>query len=121
MTPSAWLSLFAICALGAISPGPSLATVMKSTVQGSKTHGLTTAIAHALGVGIYAFLVAAGIGVVITESPLLFKSITWGGAAYLMWLGIKSIQSQTSLSDGTNFTSTLTSNRLHWMVFWFPF
>ena len=108
MTLSAWLSLFAICAFGAISPGPSLATVMKSTIQGSKTHGLTTAIAHAAGVGIYAFLVAAGIGVVITESAFLFKSFTWGGAAYLAWLGIKSLGSHASLSDATNFSSSLT-------------
>ena len=76
MTASAWLSLLAICVLGAISPGPTLAAVMKSTVQGSKAHGLATAVAHAVAVGIYAFSVAAGIGVVITESPALFKGVT---------------------------------------------
>lgn len=107
MTASAWLSLLAICVLGAISPGPTLAAVMKSTVQGSKAHGLATAVAHAVAVGIYAFSVAAGIGVVITESPALFKGVTWSGAAYLVWLGIKSIRSQASLLNGTNFSSSL--------------
>ena len=97
MTASSWLSLLAICVLGAISPGPSLAAVMKSTVQGSRAHGLVTSISHALGIGIYAFLVAAGIGVVITETPWLYKFITYAGAAYLAWMGYKAITSSSSL------------------------
>lgn len=97
MTASFWLSLLAICTLGAISPGPSLAAVMKSTIQGSRSHGLVTSIAHALGIGIYAFLVAAGIGVVITETPWLYQFITYAGSAYLAWMGYKAITSSSSL------------------------
>ena len=97
MTTSSWLSLLAICVLGAISPGPSLAAVMKSTVQGSRTHGLVTAISHATGIGIYAFLVAAGIGIIITTTPLLFHLITWVGAAYLTWMGFRAITSAATL------------------------
>lgn len=50
MSASSWFSLLAICALGAISPGPSLAAVMKSTIQGSRFHGIVTALAHAFGI-----------------------------------------------------------------------
>lgn len=99
MTTSSWLSLLAICALGAISPGPSLAAVMKSTVQGSRFHGLVTSISHALGIGIYAFLVAAGIGVVITETPWLYKFITYAGSAYLAWMGYKAITSSSLVKE----------------------
>ena len=93
MALSSWLSLFVVCILGAVSPGPSLVAVMKSTVQGSKLHGLITAIFHAAGIGIYAFLVAAGLAVVITGTPWLFKILTYLGAAYLAWLGYRSINS----------------------------
>lgn len=97
MSASSWLSLLAVCVLGAISPGPSLAAVMKSTLQGSRHHGLVTALAHAAGIGIYAFLVAAGIAVVITRTPWLFKLMTWLGAAYLIWLGYKAISASGTL------------------------
>ncbi|WP_257263612.1 LysE family translocator [Endozoicomonas sp. ONNA2] len=97
MTASSWLSILAVCVLGAITPGPSLAAVMKSTVQGSRVHGLVTSISHALGIGIYAFMVAAGIGVVITETPWLYKFITYAGSAYLIWMGYKAIISTSSL------------------------
>ncbi|MRI33564.1 lysine transporter LysE [Endozoicomonas sp. OPT23] len=97
MTLASWLSLLAICVLGAVSPGPSLAAVMKSTLQGSRTHGMVTAISHAFGIGLYAFLVAAGIAVVITETLWLFQVITYAGAAYLAWMGYKSLASKSSL------------------------
>ncbi|MGY0218676.1 LysE family translocator [Endozoicomonadaceae bacterium StTr2] len=100
MSASSWLSLLAVCLLGAVSPGPSLAAVMKSTIQGSRLHGMVTAASHAAGIGLYAFLVAAGIAVVITETPWLFKIMTWGGAAYLAWLGYKSLTSSSSPVTG---------------------
>ena len=116
MSASSWLSLIAICVLGAISPGPSLVAVMKSTLQGSRNHGLITAITHAAGIGIYAFLVAAGIAVVITETPWLFKLMTWGGAAYLAWLGYKAITSTRSIvgeiSVGQSQSLTMTQAAL---------
>ena len=70
---------------------------MKSTIQGSRYHGIITAVSHAFGIGLYAFLVAAGIAVVITETPLLFNIMTYAGAAYLAWLGYKAITSKASL------------------------
>ena len=97
MTVSSWLSLITICMLGAISPGPSLAAVIKNTIQGSRTHGLVTSISHAAGIGIYAFLVTAGIGIVITETPWLYQFITYAGSVYLAWMGYKAITSSSSL------------------------
>ena len=91
MDTTSWLSLTAICILGAISPGPSLLTVMKSTLQGSRLHGQVTALSHSVGVGLYAFLVAAGLSVVITEAPVVFRWMTLLGALYLAWLGVQSL------------------------------
>lgn len=103
METTSWLSLLAICILGAISPGPSLVVVMKYTIQGSRLHGLVAALSHAIGIGLYAFMVAAGLAVIITESPQLFRIMTFVGAAYLAWLGYKSITSKNTItpeSDG---------------------
>ena len=87
-----WLSLAAVCAMGAMSPGPSLAMVLRHTLGGGRTPGVVAAISHALGVGLYALLTVWGLGAVITHQPVLFSVITWGGAAYLAWLGIKALR-----------------------------
>ncbi|MEW6990254.1 LysE family translocator [Colwelliaceae bacterium 6441] len=89
-----WLSLALICAMGALSPGPSLAVVVKNTLFGGPKQGYATAISHGCGVALYAALTALGIGVVIVQSPILFSIIQYAGAAFLVYLGIKALLSK---------------------------
>ena len=91
MELTTWFSIVAICCLGAISPGPSLAVVLRHSVGNSRIHGVYTAVSHALGVGIWAALTIQGLALVVASSPQAFQLITWGGAAYLGWLGFKAI------------------------------
>ena len=88
MTLSAWLSLAAICTMGAISPGPSLALVMRNTLAVSRAHGVLTALAHGVGVGLYAFLTAVGLAVLVARSEILFAVVRYGGAGMLFYLGL---------------------------------
>ena len=78
-----WLSLVVICILGALSPGPSLALVIKNTLSGGSNQGYATAISHGLGVALYAAITATGIGLLIVQSPLLFSVIKYAGAAFI--------------------------------------
>ena len=75
MELTSWLALAAICVMGAISPGPSLALIIRNTVQGGQGHGVATALGHGLGVGIYALGTALGLSILITQTPLLFDVI----------------------------------------------
>lgn len=94
MTVSVWLGLALVCLLGAISPGPSLAVMMRHSLAGGRVHGIVAAWAHALGVGFYALLTLLGLAVILKESPTLFTAIAYAGAAYLAWLGIKSLRAK---------------------------
>lgn len=96
---SNWLALATICVVGAISPGPSLAVVMRNTMKGGQSHGVLTAIGHGTGVGLYALLTALGLALVIANHPLLFDGIRYGGAAFLAWLGIKALLAKPSTQD----------------------
>ena len=101
---SHWLSLVSICFLGAMSPGPSLAVVLKSTLDGGKVRGYAAALAHGFGVALYGLFTVTGLAVLITRSPALFLAIQLVGAGYLIYLGIKSLRSagQTSLESDTH-------------------
>ncbi|ASU24366.1 lysine transporter LysE [Vibrio qinghaiensis] len=94
MTFTVWLSLFTICILGAMSPGPSLAMVAKHSLAGGRKNGLATAWAHAFGIGVYAFITLIGLAVVLYQSPLLFKTVGYAGALYLAYLGINALRSK---------------------------
>ena len=91
-----WLSLVVICVLGALSPGPSLALVIKNTLSGGQKQGYSTAISHGIGVALYAVIIATGIGIIITKSPIIYAVIQYAGAAFLVYLGVKSLLSQKS-------------------------
>ncbi|MDX1466034.1 MAG: LysE family transporter [Halomonas sp.] len=106
---SLWLSLAAVCAMGAMSPGPSLAMVLRHTLGGGRMPGVSAAFAHALGVGLYALLTVWGLGAVIVRLPALFQVITWAGAAYLAWLGIKALMA--GRAGALNATGSDTSSR----------
>lgn len=91
-----WLSFVAICVLGALSPGPSLALVIKNTVNGGPIKGYATSISHGLGVALYAAITATGIAAIVVKTPLLFSIIQYAGAAFLLYLGIKALLSKKS-------------------------
>ncbi|AXQ14872.1 lysine transporter LysE [Shewanella algae] len=114
MNWSDWLGLVAISCLGAMSPGPSLAMVVRHTLGGGRSRGITCAWAHSLGIGVYAFITLLGLAVVLKHTPLLFNGIAILGALYLAWLGVQALQSkggmQQKLSAGKP-TSMLTAAR----------
>jgi threonine/homoserine/homoserine lactone efflux protein len=88
MSWAAWLTVVVVCALGAATPGPSLAVVVAHALGGSRRRGVACAWAHALGVGTYALATLAGLAALLRAHPRLFTAITALGALYLAWLGV---------------------------------
>ncbi len=99
MSLTTWLAVVTICTLGAMSPGPSLALVLKQTLAGGRTNGMIVAVSHGVGIGLYAFLSVMGLAAAITTSPTLFAVLQWGGAAYLAWLGFKGLTARSRPSQ----------------------
>jgi len=99
VTLAAWFSFATICTLGAMSPGPSLAVVLKNTLSGGRSEGVKTALAHAFGVGTYAFTTAAGLAALLTGSPMAFMIIQWLGAFFLTYLGLKALLGTAGLAE----------------------
>ncbi len=99
MTLTTWLSLLTISLLGAMSPGPSLAMVAKHSLAGGRTNGISTAWAHAFGIAFYAFITLIGLAVLLEQSPLLFKSLSYAGALYLAYLGLNALRSKGGVAE----------------------
>jgi threonine/homoserine/homoserine lactone efflux protein len=89
-----------------MSPGPSLAVVLQQTLRGGRKTGLIAAVTHGLGIGLYALLCISGIAVIITTSPMLFTTLQWLGAAYLIWLGINGLRARPAESTALSTPPT---------------
>lgn len=87
MTPEEWFALAAVFSLGAMSPGPSLAVVLRNTLSGGRTQGVMTGIGHGIGFGIYAFLAAGAFATAISIHKTAEIGLKWAGVCILLWLG----------------------------------
>ena len=88
MEPSAWVALATVFTLGAMSPGPSLAVVLRNTMAGGRSQGISTGIGHGIGFGIYAFLAALGIATALSANEDIEIFLKGGGVLILLWLGV---------------------------------
>ena len=80
------LALSFVCAMGAISPGPSLAVVLRNTISGGRLQGIMTGVGHGLGFGIYALLAVTGLSALLLAHESFFLLLQWSGALVLFWL-----------------------------------
>jgi len=88
-----------VCAMGAISPGPSLAVVLRNTISGGRTRGVMTGIGHGLGLGIYAFIAVMGLSSLLLANEQIFNLLQWAGALVLIWLAFNMITHNPSVAS----------------------
>jgi RhtB (resistance to homoserine/threonine) family protein len=82
--------------LGLISPGPDFIMAIRNAITYSRKIGIFTALGIALGVLVHISYGFAGLGLIISKSILIFNTIKYLGAAYLIYIGIKSIRARKS-------------------------
>ncbi len=106
MPIEAWLALAGAFILGAMSPGPSLATVLRNSVVNGRRNGVLTGLGHGFGFGIYSFLAASGVIAAISIHTATVDFLRLAGAIALIGLGY--VFAKQSLSGSINRTDTCT-------------
>lgn len=89
-----WLTVFFIGLLVVVSPGPDFALTLRNSLAYSRQAGIYTAIGIGTGHLVHTTYSLVGIGAIISRSILLFNFLKWLGAAYLIYIGIKSLQAK---------------------------
>ena len=100
------LGMSFVCALGAISPGPSLVVVLRNTVSGGRILGVMTGIGHGTGLTVYAFIAVMGLSSALIANEQIFKALQRAGALVLIWLAFNLITNNSS-----NLTKSYKSSR----------
>ncbi len=77
--------------LAVMSPGPDFAMVMRNSLVYSRRTGILAALGLALGILLHVSYSLLGIGLIISRSIVLFNGIKLLGAAYLIYIGFKSL------------------------------
>lgn len=102
-----WLIVALACIGGAVSPGPSLAVVIRHASH-SRMSGLLCSWSHALGVGFYAAIAATGLAILLDQNHWLDALLSLVAATWLARLAILSWREAGSqAADGSSGRSAL--------------
>src|SRR5689334_4953933 len=75
----------------ALTPGPGIFYVLARSLQGGRPAGLASAGGTALGGLVHVLAAALGLSVILATSALAFDLVKYAGAAYLLYLGIRTL------------------------------
>lgn len=88
------LALFlAAAVLIAVSPGPGIFDVMARSLAGGRGEGIASSLGTGLGGFVHVAAGALGVSALVLASAEAFTALKLIGAAYLVWLGIKTWKS----------------------------
>ncbi len=95
------LTIAIVHLLAVISPGPDFAMVTRNSLIYSRKTGVYTSIGLGLGIMVHVIYCLLGIGLLISQSILVFSIIKYIGAAYLIYIGYKSLKSKPHTEAGS--------------------
>lgn len=85
-----------IAALGMLSPGPDFFLIVKNSARYQRSAALMSACGVIVAIALHMSYCVAGLAVLITTTPWLFNILKYAGAAYLIWIGVKSLLPQSA-------------------------
>jgi threonine/homoserine/homoserine lactone efflux protein len=80
------VSLLVIC-----TPGQDTALTIRNTLHGRRPAGVATAFGVSAGQATWTFATSAGLAALLTASEPVFVAVKLAGAAYLVYLGVRSL------------------------------
>ena len=91
-----WIQFATVCVIGAMSPGPSLAVVIRNNINFNRIAGILTSIGHGLGIGVYASLAVLGLGIILQTNQTIYFFIQIIGLILLIFFGLLFIFQKSS-------------------------
>lgn len=88
-------------------PGPNVLFVIGRALAHGRRAALASVLGNAVGGYVLVIVVALGLGTVVEHSVLVYTVIKLGGAAYLVFLGVKAIRAGRTVRLVTSSTHSV--------------
>jgi RhtB (resistance to homoserine/threonine) family protein len=89
-----FLTVALVHLLAVASPGPDFAIVVRESVSSGRHAGIWTAIGVGSGILLHVGYCLLGIGLIVSQSIMLFNLLKWLAAAYLIYIGIRALRAK---------------------------
>ncbi|MBC9943779.1 LysE family transporter [Leucobacter sp. cx-328] len=118
MTLNVWLSLLAAVIVISLTPGAGAINTMANSMRVGWRGAVWGVIGQQVALLVHVIIVAAGVGLIVANSPVLFTVIRYAGAAYLAYLGIRSILTKPVVTGEAKTQAAITRRAMIWQGFW---
>ncbi|MGD9607157.1 MAG: LysE family transporter [Leucobacter sp.] len=99
MSLTVWFSLLAACVVISFTPGAGAINTMTNALTQGWRRSVWGIIGQQLALVVHVVIVAAGVGLLVANSPVLFAAIRYAGAAYLVYLGVRLMLIRTDAAE----------------------
>ncbi|MFC3300440.1 lysine transporter LysE [Arthrobacter agilis] len=99
MNPSLWLALLGAGTLISFVPGAGAVNTMSNALAVGFRRSIYGILGQQAALLVHIGVAAAGVGILVTNSPLAFNLIRYAGAAYLVYLGVRKFLQQPEHSE----------------------
>ena len=89
-----FLTVALVHLLAVASPGPDFAIVLRESVRNGRHARIWTALGVGSGILLHVGYCLLGIGLIVSQSIVLFNLLKWLAAAYLIYIGIRALQAR---------------------------
>ncbi|MCT9625490.1 LysE family transporter [Pseudarthrobacter equi] len=103
---SLWLALAGAGALISFTPGAGAINTMSNSLNAGFRRSIWGILGQQAALVVHVLIVALGVGVLVSGSPLAFNIIRYAGAAYLVYLGIRQFLSKPAVQEEQAAAST---------------
>jgi RhtB (resistance to homoserine/threonine) family protein len=79
-----------------LTPGPDVLYIVSTSLRSGAKAGVVAALGINAGCFVHVFAAALGVSALLAASAAAFTVLKWVGAAYLFWVGIKLLVSQSA-------------------------
>jgi RhtB (resistance to homoserine/threonine) family protein len=93
------LVIISVTSLVMVIPGPDMILVMRNTLVRGRGAGLQTSVGILSGNMIHITYCVLGLGLIISKSIVVYSTLKYAGAAYLVYLGVMSIRAGAQSLD----------------------
>lgn len=115
MSIAALTAFWAVSFLLVITPGADWAYVISAGLRG-RPFVLPSVVGLACGALLATLAVAAGVGSLVEQNPMLLTLLTIAGAAYLAWLGIAMLRHPSAVSSDSEHAQEVGQGSWRWAV-----
>lgn len=96
-----------------LTPGADTIYIISRSLAGGRRQGVASALGISTGILIHTVLVALGLSALLASSPVAFGIMKWLGAGYLVYMGIRTLCSRSSVLPQTAQDARVSTARVY--------